>query len=175
MNQKSIIIYHTHTHPIGGCETFLYNWCLNLKDYYDITVLYNTGDYKQLARLRRIVNVERYDTKKDYVCDIFIRNSVWGIVPDNIYSKDNRYIEMTHTDYEFLQKRNVLEDQHHNMPETNEVVACGNFVAKQRNKIYKDNPTPILNILAPKVKTNKILRLISCTRLDEDKRLGQNG
>ena len=164
-----IIIYHTHFHEIGGCETAVYNFCINLYKYYDIIVLFNTGNYKQLARLRKIVNVERYDSSKEYVCDIFIRNSVWGIVPENIYSKENRYIEMTHTDYEFLQKRNILEDQHHNMPEINEVVACGEYVAKQRQKVYGDNPTPIINILAPKVKTNKILKLISCTRLDKDK------
>lgn len=169
MNQKKIIIYHTHFHLIGGCETFVYNLCLNLWKYYDITVLMNTGDAKQLGRLRKIVNVERYDSKKEYVCDIFIRNSVWGIIPENIYSKENRYIEMRHTDYEFLQKTNRLDDQWHEMPEINEVVACGEFVGKQSRKVMHDKPTTILNILAPKIKTNKILRLISCTRIDADK------
>ena len=167
--QKKIIIYHTHFHEIGGCETAVYNFCINLWKYYDITVLMNTGNYKQVARLRKIVNVERYDGHKQYECDIFIRNSVWGIVPDNIHSKENRYIEMRHTDYEFLQKRGVVDDQYHEMPEINEIVACGEYVAEKSIQVMGDNPTTILNILAPKVKTNKILKLISCTRLDADK------
>ncbi len=32
-----------------------------------------------------------------------------------------------------------------------------------------DNPTTIKNILLPRKKTNKILRLISCTRIDPEK------
>ena len=172
MKQKSIIIYHTHFHEIGGCETFVYNLCLNLWKYYDITVLINTGDYKQLGRIRKIVNVEKYDSRKQYKCDIFLRNSVWGIKPTNIKSKENRYIEMRHTDYEFLAKTNRLDDQYSEMPEINEIVACGEYVAEKSRLVMKDNPTTILNILAPKVKTNKILRLISCTRIDADKRLG---
>ena len=129
----------------------------------------NTGDYKQLARLRKVVNVEKYDSKKHYECDIFLRNSVWGIVPENIHSKENRYIEMRHTDYEFLLKTNRLYDQWHEMEGINEIVACGEYVAEKSRKVMHDNPTTILNILAPKVKTNKILRLISCTRIDADK------
>ena len=167
MKQKSIIIYHTQVHQIGGVESFLYNFCINLKDYYDITVLYNGADYQQLARIAKIVKVEKYNGRSEYNCDIFLRNSVWGIVPDNIKAK--RYIEMRHTDYMFLKKRGVLEDQYHVMPEINEVVACGEYVAKKSREALGDNPTTIINILAPKVKTNKILRLISCTRLDEDK------
>jgi hypothetical protein len=44
--------------------------------------------------------MEKYDKKKSYICDIFIRNSVWGTVPENVTSLDNRYIEMRHADYE---------------------------------------------------------------------------
>ena len=167
MKQKSIIIYHNHICQIGGVETFLYNFCINLKDYYDITVLTINGDYKQLGRLRKLVKVEKYNSRTKYKCDIFLRNSVWGIVPDNIKAK--RYIEMRHTDYVFLQNRGVLEDQYHEMPEIKEIVGCGEFVSKQSRKALGDNPTTILNILAPKIKTNKILKLISCTRIDSDK------
>ena len=167
MKQQSIIIYHTHAHQIGGVETFLYNFCINLKDYYDITVLLNSGDYKQLARLARIVKIEKFNPKVEYKCNIFLRNSVWGVVPDNI--KADRYVEMRHTDYMFLKNRGILEDQYHVMPEIKEIIACGKYVAKKSTEALGDKPTTILNILAPKVKTNKILRLISCTRLDEDK------
>ena len=169
MEQKSIIIYHTHAHQIGGVETFLYNWCLNLKNYYDITVLYSTGDSQQIRRLRKLVKLEIYDKTKKYECDIFIRNSVWGDIPNNVVSKDNRYLEMRHANYMYLLEKGVLYSQYHKFDKTNEVIGCGEFVSKMSNEVLHDNPVTIPNILSPKVKTNKILRLISCTRIDSDK------
>jgi hypothetical protein len=71
-----------------------------MRNYYDITVLYENGDPLQIQRLNDLVKMEKYDKKKSYTCDIFIRNSVWGTVPENVTSLDNRYIEMRHADYE---------------------------------------------------------------------------
>jgi len=169
MKQKTIIIYHSYICQIGGVETFLYNWCLNLRNYYDITVLYSAGDPKQLQRLRKLVKLETYDREKTYTCDIFIRNSVWGLVPKNVISKDNRYIEMRHANYKFLLDKKKLFNQYNEFDKTNEVIGCGEFVSKMSNEVLKDNPITIINILAPKVKTNKILKLISCTRIDTEK------
>ena len=169
MKQKTIYIYHNCICQIGGVETFLYNWCLNLRNYYDITVLYSTGDARQIRRLRRLVKLEIYDKDKTYECDIFIRNSVWGEVPNNVISKDNRYLEMRHANYKFLLDKGKLYKQYHKMDKTNEVIGCGEFVSEMSNLVLKDNPTTIINILAPKIKTNKILKLISCTRIDPEK------
>ena len=167
--QKTIYIYHNYICQIGGVETFLYNWCLNLRNYYDITVLYSAGDPKQLQRLRKLVKLEIYDREKTYTCDIFIRNSVWGLVPKNVISKDNRYLEMRHANYKFLLDKKKLYNQYHKFDKTNEVIGCGEFVSKMSNEVLKDNPITIMNILALKVKTNKILKLISCTRIDTEK------
>lgn len=172
MKQKTVYIYHNCICQIGGVETFLYNFCLNLKDYYDITILYVSADGKQLARLRKLVKLELYDIKKTYECDIFIRNSVWGTVPNNVISKDNRYIEMRHANYKFLLDKHKLFIQYHKFDKTNEVVGCGEYVSEMSRLVLKDNPTTILNILAPKLKTNRILKLISCTRIDSEKRMG---
>ena len=50
-----------------------------------------------------------------------------------------------------------------------EIVGCGEFVSKMSDEVLHDNPTTIKNILLPKHETNKVLRLISCTRLDPAK------
>ena len=171
MKQKTIYIYHNHICQIGGVETFLYNFCLNLRNYYDITIFYTSADSKQISRLGKLVKLELYDVNKTYECDIFLRNSVWGIVPDNFISKDNRYLEMRHANYKFLLDKGKLYAQYHKSEKTNEVIGCGEFVSQMSRLTLQDNPTTIINILAPKVKTNRILKLISCTRIDSEKRL----
>ena len=174
MKQKTIFIYHNYICQIGGVETFLYNFCLNLRNYYDITVLFASGDPQQIARLRPLVKLEPYLKSKTYECDIFIRNSVWGDVPTNIISKENRYLEMRHANYLYLLNKGELFQQYHKSDKTNEVIGCGYFVSEMSNYVLHDNPTTIQNILAPKQKTNKILKLITFARLDSDKRMEQN-
>lgn len=167
--QKTIYVYQSHLCQIGGVETFLYNWCLNLKDYYDITILYGSGDAVQIERLSHLVKIEKYDSTKNYTCDIFLRNSVWGAVPNNIVSKDNRYLEMRHADYQWLQNRGVLKIQYTPFSKTNEVIGCAEHVSRKSNLVLHDNPTTIINILAPKKKIPKTYKFISCTRIDNEK------
>lgn len=167
--QKSIYMYHARFCEIGGVETFVYNWVVNLWEYYDITILYDTGDYTQLTRIAPYVNLVRYDKNKHYTCDIFIRNSVWGSIPDNVTSRENRYIEMRHANYKYLSDKGVLSAQYRPSKNTNEIVGCGYFVSKMSHLVLGDDPTTIQNILAPTKQTNKILHLISCTRIDGEK------
>lgn len=169
MKQKTIYIYHNYICQIGGVETFLYNFCLNLRHYYDITILYKQGDMIQIDRLSRLVKMEIYYENKEYECDIFIRNSVWGEIPNNVISKDNRYLEMRHANYKYLLELGKLYNQYHKSDKTNEVIGCGEYVSKMSNEVLHDNPTTIKNILAPKIRTKKILKLISCTRIDPEK------
>ena len=80
-NLKKIIIYQSNFCPVGGVETFCYNWCWWLRNYYDITILYCTGDLQRLKRMGRLCKLEKYEEGKTYECDIFIRNSEWGKIP----------------------------------------------------------------------------------------------
>jgi len=50
-----------------------------------------------------------------------------------------------------------------------EIVGCGEFVSKMSHEALGDNPTTIKNILLPREKTNKVLHLISCMRIDPAK------
>ena len=143
-----------------------YNWCWWLRNFFDITVLYCSGDPERLKKMQRLVKMEKYEQGKEYVCDIFIRNSVWGLVPKNIKAK--RMIEMRHANYKYLIEKNLLYQQYTSMG-IKEIVGCGEFVSKMSHEALGDNPTTIKNILLPKKETNKVLHLISCTRLDPAK------
>ena len=149
-----------------GVETMAYNWCWWLRNYFDVTVLYCSGDYTRLKKMSQLVKMEQYDENKVYECDIFIRNSVWGTAPKNIKAK--RMIEMRHANYKYLYDKGWLFNQYQDMG-IKEIVGCGEFVSKMSKEVLHDNPTTIKNILLPRRKTNKILKLISCTRLDSQK------
>ena len=149
-----------------GVETMAYNWCWWLRNFFDVTVLYCTSDPKRLNKMAKLVKLEKYEEGKTYKCDIFIRNSVWGTIPQNI--KADRMIEMRHANYKFLLDKGLLYQQYKDMG-IKEIVGCGEFVSKMSDEVLHDNPTTIKNILLPKRETHKVLKLISCTRLDAHK------
>lgn len=163
--QKKIIIYQDQIAQVGGVETHLYNFCVNLYEYYDILVLYGTDHGKTIQRLRTYVKAEKYDEKKKYECDICIRNSLYWKIPENIQAK--KYYEMLHADYEWLSDKTKV-----NQWEKAEKIGCGEFVAKQYEKVYGTKVKWIRNILAPTIEPQKVYHFISCTRLGPEKRLG---
>ena len=167
---EKIIFYQSWFNVIGGVETMAYNWCWWLRNFYDITILYSGGNPKRLQMMSKLAKMEVYDKNKEYECDIFIRNSVWGVIPVNVKAK--RMIEIRHANYKFLLDKGELYKQYRDMG-IREIVACGDFVNEMSRLVLKDEPTTIKNILMPRKETHKIIRLISCTRLDECKGWGR--
>lgn len=163
---KKIIFYQSNFCQMGGVETMAYNWCWWLRNYFDITVLYCTGDETRLKKMAKIVKLEKYEEGKIYKCDIFIRNSVWGKIPQNI--KAERMIEMRHANYKWLLEKGLLYQQYAPMG-IKEIVGCGEYVSKMSDEVLHDNPTTIRNILMPRRKTHKVLHFVSCTRIDSYK------
>lgn len=166
MDKKKIIFLQSYFSPIGGVESFAYNWCFWLRHFFDILVIHNGGDAERLRKMERLVKLEKYDPAKEYECDIFFRNSVWGVAPKNI--KYKRAIEMRHADYKALVDLDKLWGQYTDLG-IKDIVACGEYVGKMSQEVMRDNPKVIKNILLPRQKTNKILKLISCTRIDPEK------
>ena len=143
-----------------------YNFCWWLRNYFDITVLYCGGVPDRIRKMMQLVKMEKYERGKTYECDIFIRNSVWGEIPKNIIAK--RMIEMRHANYKYLIDKGTLYQQYADMG-IKEIVGCGEFVSKMSNLVLHDNPKTIKNILLPTRKVHKIIKLISCTRIDKEK------
>lgn len=163
---KKIIFYQSNFCQMGGVETMAYNWCWWLRNFFDVTVLYCTGDAERLRKMAKLVKMEKYEDGKEYECDIFIRNSVWGKIPKNIKAK--RMVEMRHANYKWLLDKGLLYQQYADMG-IKEIVGCGEYVSQMSHEALGDNPTTIKNILLPKKQTNKVLHLISCTRIDAHK------
>lgn len=170
MKKEKIMFWQSWFNTIGGVETMAYNWCWWMRNFYDITVLYSGGDTIRLRKMAKLVNIEKFDKNKEYECDIFIRNSVWGEVPTNVKAKKS--IEMRHANYKFLKESGYLDNQYKDMG-IKDIVGCGDFVSKMSDEVLHDNPTTIKNILMPRRETHKIIRLVSCTRLDAFKGWGR--
>ena len=164
--KKKIIIYQSWLHPVGGVETFVYNWCWWLRNFFDIELLYCGGDPIRVGKMCRIVKCVKWEQDKTYECDIFIRNSVWGEKPYNVKAK--KMVEMRHANYKFLLDKGVLYDQYSDMG-IKDIVACGEYVAQMSDLVLHDSPTPIKNILLPPKETQPVIHFVSFTRIDADK------
>ena len=72
-----LIIYHSNLLKFGGVDTFVYNMIKRLRNVYDILFLYRQADENNLNRLQKIVKVEKYNPKKQYICDTCLVASAW--------------------------------------------------------------------------------------------------
>lgn len=156
MIKKQICVYVNWINVIGGIETFLYNWCLLMKDTYDIVVCVNSIPNNQLARLKQIVKVVNTNTKIE--CETLIVLRISDNVPKNITYKNK--IQMVH---------GAKATAHCNIPNADVVVPVSkSIIDSWGNDLTGDNVKAILNPINES-KGKKTLKLISCTRLTKEK------
>lgn len=166
--QISVILYYEKICAIGGIESWIYYFCQRLHNYYAITVLCKEGDPEQLKRLSKIVDVERYDSKRNYECDVFINSTNWKPFPRNIsYGK---CIALVHCDYNYFREQIKLNRLYEGV---DDLICVSEHCSEGLYKAFGEKGTVIPNILGEKVNTKKILRLVSFTRLTEEKGLGR--
>lgn len=169
MKKKTkILFFHSCLSEMGGVETFTYNFCYLYKEYFDITLLYVTGKRKRIDYMKKLVKLKRYNSKTNYETDIYIRNSVWGVVPNNI--KYKYALEMRHADYKFLLKLGLLGKQYKPSNIKN-IVACSEHVSKMSDEILGDDPKVLYNPILPKMKVDKVFHFVSFMRIDKYKGL----
>ena len=158
---KTQIVIWTHTtYAIGGIETFIYNFCYHMHDKYDILVLYEKMDSKQILRLKKLVRVEKNDLNRNIICNSLLINRITDSIPPNINYEQS--IQMIHgCKYDNLLK--ISKDRDIIVPVSKcvEKSFYGEIYPKKYNKI-------INNVTLPSP-TNRILKLISGTRLSSDK------
>ena len=92
--ETQVVIYTSKTFKIGGIETWIYNFCEQLKDYYDILVLYDSIAPEQLDRLTRIVRTKQNDGQR-IDCDTVIVNRITDKIPSNVKYKQS--VQMIHS------------------------------------------------------------------------------
>ena len=82
--RTQVVVYCEFTNIVGGINTFVYAFCQNMKDHYDIVVVYNEMDLIQIARLRKIVRVEHKRSDLAIICDTLILNRFMDDPPKGI-------------------------------------------------------------------------------------------
>ena len=155
--KTQIVIYTAQTFALGGIETFIYNFCMNMKEYYDIIVLYENMDINQIKRLEKHVCVMKNNLSKKILCDTLIVNRITDANPANVQFKQK--IQMVHSCK--LQNTFVIPKNY------DYVVPVSDAAYKTYNVSY-DN-CHVINNLTYNTKPNKILKLISATRLTFEK------
>lgn len=153
--RAQVILYIGRAQKIGGIETFMYNFCVNLAKYYDTMVLF--GEYLdplQTARLRKIVPVMR-NTNAPIFCDTAINMRITEDIPQNVRYK--RKIQMCHT---------CKLEPRLKVPYNNDLQVFVSEVAARSFKEDLRRYEVINNMLAPVPEGFKrALRLISASRL----------
>lgn len=156
--KTQVVLYTYWTDIIGGIETFIYSFCMRMKKYYDITVVYDVAAPEQISRLYSIVQVVKNDKKQIIECDTLIMNRILDKIPENIKYKKS------------VQIVNGAKVKGYPLPkDRDEIVCVSEFVKKDWGEDTKD-ATAILNMTSIDVPKTDTLLLVSATRIDtEDK------
>ena len=92
---KKVVLYIRKTNIIGGIETFIYNFCANLHNDYDITVVALVMADVQAERLRPFATVITGELTQTIECDTLLMLRVLDPIPDKI--KYKKVIRRIHT------------------------------------------------------------------------------
>lgn len=150
-----VLLYYSWVQQIGGVETFFYNFCTEMSEYYDIAILYDKCDSKQIQRLRRLVPCYHNGDHK-IMCDTLIINGIFDKIPQKVDAK--RKIRLVHTCK--IEKYKILS-----VPkDCDETI----FVSEASRDSFNEKGKIISNIPGG-IKTKKALILISATRLTNEK------
>ncbi len=150
------IYYFRHINALGGIETFFYELAKKYKDW-DLTIVYSSGDSKQVKRLSKYVRCIRDDKKAIYECDEAFFNFNLDII-DRIKSKRNTLV--VHGNYHMLDGKPPIHEK------INRVVAVSNDSAEAYTELTGIPCEVCYNPLSVE-KPTKIVRLISASRLKD--------
>ena len=153
--KTQVVLHYNWLQEIGGVETFFYNFCKRMSEYYDICLLFNRYDLKQLARFQKIVRCVKNDGQK-IQCDTLIINGIFDKVPSNVFAKQK--IRLVHTCK--IEKYGIVK-----VPDD-----CDKkiFVSKASRDSFGEKGE-IINNLPGEVTNQKALILLSATRLTSEK------
>lgn len=154
-----VVMFCEHCATVGGISTVIYNFCHYMRKYYDIIVIYEKMDQMQIDKLSEIVQVEKYDPKKEVFCDTLILNRLTDRIYSNIHFGQS--IQICH----------ACRQINYRIPKDRDILINVSEAAKQSWGDESEEGIVIHNM--PYVKNEKCLMLISATRVNTmDK--GQN-
>ena len=149
-----VCIYTRETFQIGGIETFIYNFCVNLAKYYDILVLFDRMADNQRERLKGLARTMKNDINQKIICDTLIINRITDKPTINIQYRQK--IQMCHM---------AKLDPRYVLPKDNDLqVPVSNVVARSFESDLR-NYEVINNLTVPQ-KVKEPLLLVSAQRLN---------
>ena len=155
--KTQVVIYCGSMQKIGGIETWLYYWCENMYQLYDIMVVFSDQmDGRQIARLSKIVQVMKLNNRL-IECDTLINTRITDKIPEEIKAK--RIVQMVHGCYSALFCCDI-------QPERDKVVFVSQAAANTYTNV--ENYEVIHNFTYP-TETNKCLFLITASRFTHEK------
>lgn len=155
-----IILYISNFNKIGGVESFVRNFHKRMNN---VRVLYDNGN-PGIG--------EKINWKQKYECDIFISASAWGKCAFNSVEA-KCYVQVVHADYRVIISGWQFNYKKH--PKTTHHVCVGEIVKEAFEEVTPYKCDAIIHnlldntIVYEKKKNNKILSLVTCSRLSGEK------
>ena len=159
MIEATNIFYISNFNVIGGTEQFIYELTRKYKDI-DITVIYKTGNWKQIERIAKYCRIIKFNKQK-IKCKKFFCNYETDII-DNVEAEE--YTQIIHAMF----KTNRIT------PRINKKItqyfAVSEIAAKEWEELTEIKPKVVRNPLQVLEEEKKpILFLCSATRLTKEK------
>lgn len=152
--KTQVVMWTDSTYEIGGIETFIYSFCRQLYEFYDIMILYRHMDVKQLNRLSSFVECRPYNPKEKIICDTLIVNRIIDPLPSNVTAKQT--VQMVH---------GVKHGNYH-VPQDRDVIVSVSKAVKESFMDETKDSQVIRNMTYIEPIEHEPLKLISTTRID---------
>ena len=154
-----MIIYSAGLFGNTGLCTWMVNFLANMHKDYQITVLCQnmTEDFKNV--LSKYADCVIYDKQGYYDCDVLLHNYQDNALKPNIHARQT--FILLHCDYAKMSHSGAFDGHMR-------YIAVSEKAAENMRKVYKIDCTAIEPFLVEH-KPNKVLRLVSATRLTKEK------
>lgn len=155
------LFYFGYINSIGGIETYFWNMAQKYGADHDILIVYSNGDATQIRRLSRYVRCLKWEGQY-FKCKKAIFAFNLDLLP---YVKAEEYIQVIHGDYK---AQGVMPNYSQRI---DRYLGVSEHVSKVYTELTGRKCEPVYNpVIVPK-KQEKLLRLLSATRLTEEKGL----
>lgn len=167
--ETQVVIYMSKPHAIGGRETFIKNFCMQMYKHYDIVVVFDQMCIALQAELLPYVKVIKNDRNEVINCDTIIVNSAYDVIPSNINAKQS--IQMVH---------GCKTSTARSLPTDKDITVCVSNAVKDSFGEEAKGAIVIRNMTAPGAKVKKCghgekLSLITASRLNVDPKWEDKG
>lgn len=161
--KKKIVLLQHYFNEIGGVETFLINFCKTFGKIYDITVMCRNISVDNALMLSNYANII-CEPNQTIECDVCLITSV--LVDEEMFKliKYKGIYQMIHSDW--TQMKKIWDWQFREYDSNTKYISVSECAKESFIKEYGKKSVVIPNII---LVDKPQLRLLSCTRLTEEK------